>query len=371
LNTPETAVYSKSANLYGLFQTLPALRRERKIIVLEGYMDAIIPQQFGITGAVATLGTAFTQNHAKLVSRYSDSVTLLFDSDDAGRNASKKALEVLAETGIECRVSALPEHVDADEYLNKYGKKKFFDVLKNSSKSAIDFMIARVCDGLFAGREKTAEIKASIVSSLLDFVAKSSNMIVQGEWIRSIAQNINVDEEVVWEEFKKKQQFKFKDDSRYGRSSVSHVYEDKETSKVVSMSREENFLNFVLNYRDYIGRIDRDCFENARCKRVFDLAASGLNDAEILNKLPKEDEDWFSELRLIAVKYDDTEEAFNIISKEIEMTKLEGKRQQYEGEILLMDVGKKEKDEKIFDEYRKLTAFLKESERENGKKRFI
>jgi DNA primase len=69
LNTPESAVYSKSSNLYGLFQTLPELRKERKIIVLEGYMDVVIPQQFGITGAVATLGTAFTQNHAKLASR--------------------------------------------------------------------------------------------------------------------------------------------------------------------------------------------------------------------------------------------------------------------------------------------------------------
>jgi len=362
LNTPETAVYSKSANLYGLFQTLPVLRKERKIIVLEGYMDAIISQQFGVIGAVATLGTAFTQNQAKLVSRYSDFVTLLFDSDDAGKNASQKALEALAETGIECRVSALPEHVDADEYLNEYGEKKFFDVLENSSKSAIDFMIARVC-GLFTGREKTAEVKANIVSSLLGFVVKSSNIIVQREWIKSIAQNIKVDEEAVWEEFKKKRQFKFKDDSRYDKDSASHVYEDKEASKVVSMSREEIFLNLVLDHRDYIRRVDCGCFEDARCKKVFNLAASGLNDAKILNRLPKEDENWFSELRLIAVKYSDIEEAFSIISREIEVTKCEGKRQEYSGEILLMDVDKKEKDEKIFDEYKKLTAFLKGSER--------
>ncbi len=169
LNTPETAVYSKSSNLYGLFQTLSELRKERKIIVLEGYMDVVVPQQFGITGVVATLGTAFTQNHAKLVSRYSDSVTLLFDSDDAGRAAAQRSLEILVGDGIECRVSALPEHVDADEYLNQYGKESFLKLLEDSSKSAIDFMIERVLGGLSSdGIKNSPEIKAKSVSALLN-----------------------------------------------------------------------------------------------------------------------------------------------------------------------------------------------------------
>ncbi|MDR3253459.1 MAG: DNA primase [Endomicrobium sp.] len=357
LNTPETIIYSKSSNLYGLFQTLPELRKERKIIILEGYMDVVIPQQFGIAGAVATLGTAFTQNHAKLVSRYSETVTLLFDSDNAGRTATQKALEILLESGIECKVSALPEGVDADEYIIQYGKENFLKLIEDSSKNAIDFMIARVYSGLFSrGKNNSPEIKAKAVLNLLDFVARSSNSIVQRECIKNIAQYINVNEEDVWKEFKKKQRLKFKGVLPDAKNSTSFF-----TNKKVSMSLEENLLNLILSDRNYIEKVDSDYFKDSRCKKVFELVALGLSDAEILNTLSNEDKSWFSELILNAAEYSNIEEAFIIILKDIESCKLKNKRQKLEEEILLMSEGKKEKDEKILNEYKKLTALLKGS----------
>jgi DNA primase len=361
LNTPETVVYSKSSNLYGLFQTLPELRKERKIIVLEGYMDVVVPQQFGITGAVATLGTAFTQNHAKLVSRYSDSVTLLFDSDNAGRVAAQRSLEILIEDGIECRVSALPEHVDADEYLNQYGKESFLKLLEDSSKSAIGFMIERVLDGLSSdGRKNSPEIKAKAVSALLDFVTRSSNSIIQREWIRDISQHINVDEEAVWIEFKKQQRLKLRNYLRYGENSVEQTAKIKKDKKIL-MSLEENLLNLILNNRDYIEKTDSGYFEDARCKKIFEFTVSGLDTVEILNTLSEEDKNWFSELILNIIEYNDIGKAFDTILKDIDTRRLERKRRQLEKEILLMSEGKKEKDEKMFDEYKKLTVFLKGS----------
>ncbi len=362
-NTPETAVYSKSSNLYGLFQTLPELRKERKIIVLEGYMDVVVPHQFGITGAVATLGTAFTQNHAKLVSRYSDSVTLLFDSDNAGRVAVQKSLEILIRDGIECRVSALPEHVDADEYLNQYGKENFLKLLEDSSKSAIGFMIERVCDSLSSDRRKNSpETKAKAVSALLDFVAKSSNSVIQREWIRDIAQHVDVDEEAVWRDFKKNQQLKPRGYLQYNKNLSEQVSKVKKNKKI-SMSLEENLLNLILNNRDYIKKTDSNCFEDARCRRIFELTASGLNAVGILNTLSEEDKNWFSELILNTMEYNDVGEAFGVILKDIDTGRLERKRRQLEKEILLMSDGKKEKDERMFDEYKKLTTLLKGSRR--------
>jgi DNA primase len=294
LNTPETIVYSKSSNLYGLFQTLPELRKERKIIVLEGYMDVVIPQQFGITGTVASLGTAFTQNHVKLISRYSDSVTLLFDSDNAGRIATQRALEILVENGIESEVSSLPEDVDADEYLNRYGKEKFLKLLEDSSQSAIDFMIARMY-GLssFGGKKNSPEIKARAISNLLDFVSRSSNVIIQREWIKNISQYVNVDEESVWKEFKKRQKLKLQG---YQSSSLGSLAPHAVKNKKVSMSLEENLLNLILSNRDYIERVDSNYFKDARCEKVFGLLVLGLSDAEILNALSQEDGNWFSEL---------------------------------------------------------------------------
>jgi DNA primase len=359
LNTPETIVYSKSSNLYGLYQTLSELRKERKMIILEGYMDVVIPQQFGIVGAVATLGTAFTQNHAKLIARYSDDVTLLFDADNAGRTATQKALEVLTESGIEAKVSSLPEHVDADEYLNQHGKEKFLKLLSDSSKSAIDFMIDRIYRGtLPVGKVVSPETKAKLVSILLDFVSKSSNTIIQREWIKKIAQHINIDEEAVWREFKKKQNLKIKG---YFNDNFKNLASKEVKNKKITMSLEENLLNLILNNRDYIERVGADFFQDARCQKIYDFLSSDLSDAEILNELSPEETVWFSELTLNSIEYNDVNEAFLIILKDIEECNRKRRRQQLEKEILLMTEGKKEKDSTLFEEYKKLTTLLKGS----------
>jgi DNA primase len=360
LNTPETLVYSKSSNLYGLYQALSELRKERKMIVLEGYMDVVIPQQFGIVGAVATLGTAFTQNHAKLIARYSDDVILLFDADNAGRTATHKALEILTESGVEAKVSFLPEHVDADEYLNQYGKEKFLKLLSDSSKSAIDFMIDRVYRStLLVGKAVFPETKAKAVSILLDFVSKSSNAIIQREWIKKVAQHINIDEDAVWREFKKKQKhLKIK---RYFNYDLKNLTAKAVKNKKITMSLEENLLNLILNNRDYIERAKATFFQDVRCQKIYGLLASGLSDAEILNELSTEETVWFSELTLNSIEYNDVNEAFLIILKDMEKHNHKRRRQQLESEILLMTEGKKEKDSALFEEYKKLTTLLKGS----------
>jgi DNA primase len=359
LNTSETVIYSKSSNLYGLFQTLPEFRKERKAIVLEGYMDVIIPQQFGIRGAVATLGTAFTQSHAKLLAKYSDSVTLLFDSDNAGRIATQRALEILVENGVRTKVSALPENVDADEYLNQYGKENFFKLIEDTSKSAIDFMIAKLCENLSSyGEKNSSEKKAKAMYNLLDFVAKSSSVIIQRDWIKNIAHDLNIDEEAVWNEFKRKQEQTNRNySSKNSKNLIPYFMKDKKTS----MSLEENLLNFILSNRYYSKRVDKNCFQNERCARVFNLVLSGLSDVRILNALPQEDKNWFSELVLNAIKYNNIEESFEIILKDIKLNMLERKRQQLEKEVLMMSDGKKEKDMAVVNEYNKLTFFLKGS----------
>jgi DNA primase len=359
LNTPETIVYSKSSNFYGLYQTLPELRKERKIIVLEGYMDVVIPQQFGVSGTVATLGTAFTQNHAKLIARYSDTVTLLFDSDNAGRTATQKALEVLTASGIEATVSSLPEHIDADEYLNQHGKESFLELAANSSKSAIDFMIDRTYRSLIpVGKVSSPEAKAKTISLLLDFVSKSSNAIIQREWIKKISQHINVDEDAVLKEFKKKYSLKLKG---YFNDDFKNLISKVIKNKKVTMSLEENLLNLILNNRSYIERVGLDFFQDARCQKIYSLVASGLSDAEILNELSHQETVWFSSLTLNSIKYNDINEAFSIILKDMEEERHKNRRRELEKEILLMTEGRKEKDNTLFEEYKKLTTLLKGS----------
>ena len=90
LNSPDSAVYSKSAQLYGLFQAMPTLRKKAEVMVLEGYMDVVVSHQFGATNTVATSGTALEPQQSQLLKRYSDKVILMFDSDSASRSSDEK-----------------------------------------------------------------------------------------------------------------------------------------------------------------------------------------------------------------------------------------------------------------------------------------
>ncbi|MDR2427230.1 MAG: DNA primase [Endomicrobium sp.] len=357
LNTPETAVYLKSSNLYGLFQTLPELRKERNIIVLEGYMDVIIPYQFGVSGAVASLGTAFTQSHAKLISRYADSVTLLFDADDAGRNAAQRALEILIENdgiGIQCSISSLPEGIDADEYLNENGKDKFLELIEKSSKTAIEFMIDRVSLEI---NKNIPETKAKAVSVLLNFVLKSGNSIVQREWVKILSQRIGVNEESVWREFKKKQRAKLIKYTHENDAATSIVVKNKK----IDLSLEENLINILLTNRNFVEDVSQDDFIDARCARVFGMIASGSSETEILNLLSESDAEWFTELTMSPIEYNDVEEAFRTVLKDINIGKLKKRRHKLEKEILLMTEGKLKTDDKVIKEYKELTIILKGS----------
>ena len=348
LNSPETSVYSKSSNLYGLFQTLPELRKERKMLILEGYMDVIIPQQFGIFGAVASLGTAFTHTHAKLVARYADKITLLFDADSAGRTATQRALEIFVEDGIECSVSSLPEGVDADEYLNEFGKDLFLEMLEKSAISSIDFMIARISAKISGN---SAESKAKKISELLNFVLKTPNAVVGREWVKKISQNVAVDEEAVWREYKKKKAAALKGYHLTDTEEVSPVAEQKK-----GLSLEENLLLLLLKDKSLAAEIPDGCFKEAKHIKVYGYILNDLNEAEILRNLKDGEADWFSSIVLSAIEYKDAHDAFKIILKDLQTSKLEKRRKEL-GQLL--KDGKISSDELL--EYNTLTKKLKGS----------
>src|SRR5882724_1537182 len=109
INSSETPVYSKSRHLYGLFQGLATLRKERRVVILEGYMDVVTCHQFGLDCTAATLGTALTEDHVRILRRYADHVTLLFDPDAAGAQASIRGGELLVADGFTVDVVTLPD----------------------------------------------------------------------------------------------------------------------------------------------------------------------------------------------------------------------------------------------------------------------
>ncbi len=130
LNSPETLLFHKSRNLYGL--NFAKNTKTREMILVEGYMDMISLYQAGFRNVVASLGTAFNQEHAKVLKKYADSVIVLYDSDDAGIMAAQRAIGVLKETGFHIKVLQVPDGKDPDEFIRQNGAEAFSALLANA-----------------------------------------------------------------------------------------------------------------------------------------------------------------------------------------------------------------------------------------------
>ena len=149
LNSPETKIFDKSRNLYGL--NVARKTRKNYIILCEGYMDVISMHQAGFTNAVASLGTALTSGHASLLKRYTQEVLLLYDSDEAGVRAALRGIPILREAGVNSRVVDLKPYKDPDEFIKNMGAEAFEDRLNRASDS---FMFrVRVAEGEFPMEE--------------------------------------------------------------------------------------------------------------------------------------------------------------------------------------------------------------------------
>ena len=133
LNSPETKIFDKSRNLYGL--NIARTTRKKYLILCEGYMDVISMHQAGFTNAVASLGTALTSGHASLLKRYTQEVLLLYDSDEAGVRAALRGIPILREAGVNSRVVNLRPYKDPDEFIKNMGSEAFEERLNQASDS--------------------------------------------------------------------------------------------------------------------------------------------------------------------------------------------------------------------------------------------
>ncbi len=132
LNSSETPLFHKSSSLYGLYQAKDGIRKSDRVVVVEGYLDAIALNQFDIADAVATLGTALTVEHVRLLSRYTKNIVALFDGDDAGRKAAARSFEIFVEAGMLGRAAFLPKSEDPDSFVRSHGKTGLEAILERA-----------------------------------------------------------------------------------------------------------------------------------------------------------------------------------------------------------------------------------------------
>ena len=132
LNSSETPLFHKGSTLYGLYHAKEGIRRADRVVVVEGYLDAIALFQYGISYAVATLGTALTLDHVRLLSRYTKNIIALFDGDDAGRQAAARSFEIFVEAGLLGRAAFLPKGEDPDTFVRSRGREALEEILERA-----------------------------------------------------------------------------------------------------------------------------------------------------------------------------------------------------------------------------------------------
>jgi DNA primase len=132
LNSSESPLFHKSATVYGLYQTKEGIRKADRVVVVEGYLDVIALAQHGIDYAVATLGTALTPNHLRVLARYTKNIIALFDGDEPGQKAAARSFEIFIEAGLLGRGAMLPKGEDPDTYVRKHGKAELENVLNQA-----------------------------------------------------------------------------------------------------------------------------------------------------------------------------------------------------------------------------------------------
>ncbi len=131
LNSPETLIFNKRKNLFGL--NLAKKSKENSLILVEGNIDVVSLHQYGFDNAVASLGTSLTEEQAALITRYADQVILIYDADNAGQNATKRAIPILEKAGLQVKVLQITDAKDPDEFLKKFGAERFRGLLEGSS----------------------------------------------------------------------------------------------------------------------------------------------------------------------------------------------------------------------------------------------
>lgn len=200
LNSPESDIFYKGENLYGL-HVVKKSPNHKKMLMVEGYMDVISLQQYGIDYAAASLGTALTEQQARLIKRYADDIYLCYDGDSAGIKAAKRAIEIFEKEDVVPKMMLLPGGQDPDDFCKKYGKEGFESEM-DKAVDPIDFELNVLRAGYVFGSEITDVSEEEKDKQRLEFLRKATDYLahikekaVRTVYVQKVAKMVSVDEE--------------------------------------------------------------------------------------------------------------------------------------------------------------------------------
>jgi len=199
LNSPETEIYSKGRNLYGLFQARKAIRDADSAIVVEGYLDLIACHEAGAENAVASLGTALTSEQVRLLKRHTRNALILYDADKAGEAATLRGLELFLEEEMDVKIVRLPGGHDPDSFVRDEGKEAFVRALAGA-KSLFDYKLALLKEKFDPG---SMEGKVRIANEMVSLFSRVRNEILKSAWVKELAAELRLSEEAILSEMQR------------------------------------------------------------------------------------------------------------------------------------------------------------------------
>lgn len=245
INSPENIVYSKGRNLFGL--NVAKKGDTKKIIIVEGYMDAISLYQRGITNVVASLGTALTEQQGRLLRKSCEQVIIGYDSDGAGQAATMRGLEILQNMGCDIRILQIYGAKDPDEFVIKYGPERFLKCV-DSAISLVEFKVKNLKQGL--NIENTND-KIKFLNQIAKILSEVDNNIEKEVYIDKISIEHKISKEAIYGEVNKLTYSKNKDTKILERPVSSYVRKEKiEEQKVdeAVLKREKMIIYLLINY---------------------------------------------------------------------------------------------------------------------------
>lgn len=232
INSPDSIVFNKGKNLYGLNIAKDNLK-DKSIIIAEGYMDVIKLHIYGYDTAVASLGTALTMNQIRLMKKYTKKFYISYDSDNAGRKASMKALNMLKKSGIDAKVIVMPNGCDPDEYLSKHGKVKFDHLIKKSF-DYFEYLVYFYSKILEEGN------KVEFINKCFENINNINSSIERELILEKLASQTEVSKESILKDYKRRYNFNKKNKSKHIANSTI------KTSMKKADTHEKNVIELII-----------------------------------------------------------------------------------------------------------------------------
>jgi DNA primase len=250
VNTPETPLFHKSNHLFNLHRARTYIRKKQQAVLFEGFMDVIMAWQEGIHTGIATLGTSLTEEQAKIISRNAQTVFLCFDGDQAGQSAAERGADQLKKSGCTIKITKLPDKLDPDDYIRRYGATAFEQDVLAESMSLTAFKLEKLKEN-FNLQDEDDRIK--YLTQAIDVVSELPLAIEQDHYLRRLADEFHLSLEALKEEQRRARLRKKKKERdipqnkwNNGKQEVSKRLVMDRRSASLAETSEKHLLSFML-----------------------------------------------------------------------------------------------------------------------------